>query len=201
MKLKFIRQSKTFKEKIFRSFMLAIAIPVILLSLFVFAQTRTMARQTQEEALSDVLLQTERNITTHIDGFRHSLSLLTENTAFQSALYTENISMFDRYLFFRDTFDSSLNYIRVTNPAIDRILFFTDSSYANQRLNILSLEEMKAFPLDPQKLRSNNAQWVELDEENLGIFGGFPGSTSFKTFVLMTVKKKVIFRSIMEFGE
>ena len=76
MKLKFIRQSKTFKEKIFRSFMLAIAIPVILLSLFVFAQTRTMARQTQEEALSDVLLQTERNITTHIDGFRHSLFIV-----------------------------------------------------------------------------------------------------------------------------
>lgn len=193
MKLKFIRQSKTFKEKIFRSFMLAIAIPVILLSLFVFAQTKTMARQTQEEALSDVLLQTERNITTHVDDFRHSLSLLTENTAFQSALYTENISMFDRYLFFRDTFDPSLDYIRVTNPAIDRILFFTDSSYANQRLNILSLEGMKEFPLDPQKLRSNNAQWVELDTETLGVFGGFPGSTSFKTFVLMTVKKKDIF--------
>ena len=193
MNLAFLKQPKTFKEKLFRSFLLALFVPVALLSIFVFVQTRMITQKTQEEALNDLLLQTERNITTHVDSFRHSLSLLTENTAFQSALYTDNISMFDRYLFFRDTFDPSINYIRVTNPMIDRIVFFTDSSYANQRLNILTLDDMKKFPLDIDKLKDYNAQWVEIDAETLGVFGGFPGSTSFNTFVLMTVKKKDLF--------
>lgn len=193
MNLNKLRQPKTFKDKLFRSFLLALAVPVMLLSLFVFIQTRMITQQTQEEALNDLLLQTERNLTTHIDDFRHSLSLLTENTAFQSALYTDNISMFDRYVFFRDTFDPSLTYIRITNPIIDRILFFTDSSYANQRLNILTLDDMAKFPLPTENLGGNNAQWVELDDETLGVFGGFPGSTSFHTFVLMTVKKKDLF--------
>ncbi|MFC7055440.1 hypothetical protein ACFQOY_05975 [Enterococcus alcedinis] len=152
MNLNKLRQPKTFKDKLFRSFLLALAVPVMLLSLFVFIQTRMITQQTQEEALNDLLLQTERNLTTHIDDFRHSLSLLTENTAFQSALYTDNISMFDRYVFFRDTFDPSLTYIRITNPIIDRILFFTDSSYANQRLNILTLDDMAKFPLPTENL-------------------------------------------------
>lgn len=193
MNLDNLRKPKTFKDKLFRSFLLGLSIPVIILSLFVFVQTRIITQQTQEEALNDLLLQTERNLTTHIDDFRHSLSLLTENTAFQSALYADNLSMFDRYLFFRDTFDPSLTYIRITNPIIDRILFFTDSSYANQRSNILTLADMASFPLSTEHLGSNNAQWVELDDETLGVFGGFPGSTSFNTFVLMTVKKKDLF--------
>lgn len=183
----------TFKEKLFRAFLLTSLLPVLLLSLMVFFQTNKITNQAQNEARRDLLLQTKQNITSHVDLFRHSLSLFTENNAFQSAWYNENVSMFERYLFFRDTLDPTVTYIQATNPYIQKILFFTNSSYADMRLNILGLEELAKFHLDPQTLAPTNAVWVELDERTLGIFGGFPNASGFQTFVLITVDKSDIF--------
>lgn len=118
----------TFKEKLFRAFLLTSLLPVLLLSLMVFFQTNKITNQAQNEARRDLLLQTKQNITSHVDLFRHSLSLFTENNAFQSAWYNENVSMFERYLFFRDTLDPTVTYIQATNPYIQKILFFTNSS-------------------------------------------------------------------------
>lgn len=185
--------SLTFKEKLFRAFLLTSLLPVLLLSLMVFFQTSKITNQAQKDARQDLLLQTKQNITSHVDLFRHSLSLFTENNAFQSAWYNENVSMFERYLFFRDTLDPTVTYIQATNPYIQKILFFTNSSYADMRLNILSLDKLDDFHLDPQALAPTNAIWVELDEQTLGVFGGFPNASGFQTFVLITVAKSDIF--------
>lgn len=193
MKFKTLLKPNTFKEKLFQAFLLTSLIPIVLLTLIAFFQTKTITTTAQQEARKDVLLQTERNITAHVDAFRHSLGLFTENSAFQSAWYDKNVSMFYRYLFFRDTFDPTINNIKTSNPAINDLLFFTNSSYAGYRTNILSIEEMRSFPVDPDHLIPNNAHWVELDDETLGIFGGFPGSVGFQTFVLISVKKADFF--------
>lgn len=183
----------TFKEKLFRAFLLTSLLPVLLLSFMVFFQTNKITKQAQNEARQDLLLQTKQNITSHVDLFRHSLSLFTENNAFQSAWYNENVSMFERYLFFRDTLDPTMTYIQATNPYIQKIIFFTNSSYADMRLNILSLEELDRFHLKPSVLAPTNAVWVEIDEQTLGIFGGFPNASGFQTFVLITVEKNDVF--------
>lgn len=193
MKFKTLFKPNTFKEKIFQAFLITSLVPILLLTLIAFFQTRTITTTAQQEARKDVLLQTERNITAHVDAFRHSLSLFTENSAFQSAWYDKNVSMFYRYLFFRDTFDPTINNIKTSNPTIQDILFFTDSSYAGYRANILSLEEMHSFPVNPDSLIPKNSHWVELNEDTLGIFGGFPGSVGFQTFVLISVKKADFF--------
>ena len=193
MKLKMLLHPLTFKDKLFQAFILTSLIPLLLLALIISFQTRAITTTAQKEARKDLLLQTERNITTHVDAFRHSLGLFTENNAFQSAWYHKNISMFECYLFFRDTFDPTMNYIRATNPIIKNILFFTNSSYSELRMNIFSLEEMEKYAVDPKSLAPNNSLWIELDEDTLGIFGGFPNPSGFETFVLLTVSKKDFF--------
>ncbi|MHC5268596.1 sensor histidine kinase [Enterococcus sp. LJL98] len=193
MRPKKLLRPKSFKDKLFQAFILTSLGPLLLLAMIISFQTQTLMNVVQKEARKDLLLQTERNITSHVDAFRHSLGLFTENNAFQSAWYANNVSMFDRYLFFRDTFDPTVNYIRATNPAIDDILFFTNSTYSEQRMNIFTLSDMEKYQVNLKELAPNNNLWLELDEDTLGIFGGFPSASGFETFVLLTVNKKNFF--------
>lgn len=190
-----------FRNKVLISLMSVSLIPVLILGMFCYVQTRNLLIQREKEVLEETLKQ---NITS-LNGTLLSYETIMENLAWNDNLkqavtetYESNLQM---YLAYRDVIDPLLLNIKGLNPSVDRItIYSTNSTLYPHGENLMKADQMK-IPGD--SFQDSRIHWYTNGKDRLELYCKiYAEDKSEQNVIYMSVNYQQTFSGLLElFGD
>lgn len=130
-----------FQKKLVLICLVCSLIPICVLGMFSYTQTKHSYLEREEIYLSQSLSQEVQALYYKLNGYQNSLNLIVQHEALQTALANNYVANIDMYLVYRDIIDPLLETIRLTQRDISQITIFTDCNIYPHGQNLRPLSE------------------------------------------------------------
>lgn len=118
----------SFRRKIIFISIVIGLIPVVVLGMYSYQQTKKLLIDREITALRESLSQETRNIEHKILTYTNALNYIAWNISIQAALEKKYTNNYDMYIAYRDTIDNPILVTRTLNTSIESITIFTDAT-------------------------------------------------------------------------
>lgn len=130
-----------FQKKLVLICLVCSLIPICVLGMFSYTQTKHSYLEREEMYLSQSLSQEVQALYYKLNGYQDSLNLIVQHEALQTALANNYVANIDMYMVYRDIIDPLLETIRLTQRDISQITIFTDCNIYPHGQNLRPLSE------------------------------------------------------------
>lgn len=130
-----------FQKKLVLICLVCSLIPICVLGLFSYTQTKRSYLEREELYLSQSLSQEVQTIYYKLNSYQDSINLIVQHEALQTALANNYVNNIDMYIVYRDIIDPLLETIRLTQRDISQITIYSDCNIHPHGQNLRPLSE------------------------------------------------------------
>lgn len=136
----------TFQKKVFLSHLAVSLIPVIILGMFCYCQTRSLLIKREREVVAETLMQSGTTLNAALELYGHVMEHITWNANIRDALADQYQNNLEMYVAYRDVFDPLISQMKSLYPGICRLTIYSSNESLNPHGDILvRLEEPERF--------------------------------------------------------
>lgn len=181
----------TFRRKVLFSFLAVSLIPVIILGLFSFFQTRNILIRREKEVLRETLNQSAITLDSTLESYKNSMENLVWDAKIKQALAVHYENNYQMYLAYRDTIDPTILRVKNLNHQIQQISIYSSNPtlYAHGT-NLMSITDLNKLP----DIEDYQIKWVTGENQVLELYcGAFPEISPEKNVVYIKVNYDATF--------
>lgn len=156
-----------FRKKVLLSHLTVSLIPVIILGIFCYFQTRSLLIRREREVLRETLEQSILSLDSTLDRYVNVMNNIVWDTNIRGALATRYANNLEMYLMYRDVIDPSITKMRSLYPDIRQLTLYSSNPALFSHGDILK----KTEPDDPQweGIRDYKIHWKTAENERLDL--------------------------------
>lgn len=156
-----------FRKKVLLSHLTVSLIPVIILGIFCYFQTRSLLIRREREVLRETLEQSILSLDSTLDRYVNVMNNIVWDTNIRGALATRYANNLEMYLMYRDVIDPSITKTRSLYPDIRLLTLYSSNPALFSHGDILK----KTEPDDPQweGIRDYKIHWKTAENERLDL--------------------------------
>ena len=164
IKIKNWYKNLKFRNKVLLSHLVVSLLPVLVLGIFCYAQTRNMLIQREQEILSETLNQNVTVLNGNLKLYQNYMDNLIWNHNLQQVLNEEYINNFQMYLAYRDVIDPIIMNVKNMDSTVKQVTIYSsnDTLYPHGK-NLLPISQME---VRLEELNDYKLHWYVDPEEN-----------------------------------
>ncbi len=135
-----------FRKKVFLSHLAVSLIPVVILGVFCYFQTRRLLIQREREVLKETLEQSVLRMDASLETYQHVMENLVWDVNIRKALeahYQNNLEMYQAY---RDVIDPAIQQMKLLYPQIKRLSIYSSNETLHPHGEILKKIQEAPWP-------------------------------------------------------
>ncbi|CAM4227653.1 two-component system sensor histidine kinase YesM [Paenibacillus endophyticus] len=168
MKINFKNKWKI-KHKLFISYIAVIMIPLMILGIYSYQQSKQLQVQQSNIVLQDSLKKMEDSLTYKLQRFNAAIELISYNPNFSHIFNEEYKSYYDMYIDLQDTVDPLLNTALFLNSDIARITIYTENNLTERMNSIMPISKVEHEFWYKESLNSADTHWYAEEGKIFGV--------------------------------
>ncbi len=141
-----------FRKKVFLSHLAVSLIPVVILGVFCYLQTRSLLIRREREVLRETLEQTVLRMDASLENYQHVMENLVWDVNIGKALDQQYQNNLELYCVYRDVIDPAVRQMKLLNPQIKKLTIYSSNKTLYPHGDILR--------------KVQEASWLELSGED-----------------------------------
>lgn len=141
-----------FRKKVFLSHLAVSLIPVVILGVFCYLQTRSLLIRREREVLRETLEQTVLRMDASLENYQHVMENLVWDVNIGKALDQQYQNNLEMYCVYRDVIDPAVRQMKLLNPQIKKLTIYSSNKTLYPHGDILR--------------KVQEASWLELSGED-----------------------------------
>lgn len=189
-----------FRKKVLLVQIAVSMIPVIILGIFAYVQTRNLLIDREKESMKDILHQNVITLDYTLSLYQNYMVNMVWDESLQRAVNDPYENSYQMYLMYTDVMDPMIQNIEAQNLTIQRITIYgNNETLYPHGTNYLPLAEL---PIDADQLKTSQVYWVSDGKKNLELYCKmYSGNPQNVNVIYMKVNYEKIFdylRSLFE---
>jgi two-component system sensor histidine kinase YesM len=159
-----------FKWKLYLSYIVVIVIPIMVLGIYSYEQSKVLLLKEARQGLNDSLKQITENINYKINRYQLVMRVVTENPQIVQMLNTEDVNYFRSYVNFTEQLDPFFQTIYNLSSDLLSMVIYTGNKTLTERYNSLQyMDRIADQPWFSEVVQTGKVYWHAQDPYLIGV--------------------------------
>ncbi|SFD50366.1 two-component system, sensor histidine kinase YesM [Paenibacillus catalpae] len=161
--------SMKLRHKLFFSYMAVILIPLTILGIYSYQQSKKLQLEQAHIVLQDNLRKIDDNLSYKLQRFNSAIELISYNPNFSQIFNKEYNSYYEMYMDLKETVDPLINTTTSLNKDIERIVIFTENNLTQRMNSIMPIASLEHEEWYKEAMQTIDTHWYARDGKVFGV--------------------------------
>ncbi|NIK68613.1 two-component system sensor histidine kinase YesM [Paenibacillus sp. BK720] len=161
--------SMKLRHKLFVSYMAVILIPLTILGIYSYQQSKKLQLEQAHIVLQDNLRKIDDNLSYKLQRFNSAIELISYNPNFSQIFNKEYDSYFEMYVDLKETVDPLINTTTSLNKDIERIVIYTENNLTQRMNSIMPIASVEREDWYKEAMQTIDTHWYARDGKIFGV--------------------------------
>lgn len=157
------------RHKLFVSYMAVILIPLTVLGIYSYQQSKKLQLEQAHIVLQDNLRKIDDNLSYKLQRFNSAIELISYNPNFSQIFNKEYNSYYEMYMDLKETVDPLINTTTSLNKDIQRIVIFTENNLTQRMNSIMPIASVEHEEWYEEAMQTIDTHWYAQDGRIFGV--------------------------------
>ncbi len=157
------------KHKLFISYLAVILVPLSILGVYSYQQSKKVQIQQANFVLQDSLKKMEDNLSYKLQRFNSAIELISFNPNFSHIFNEEYKSYYEMYVDLKDVVDPLINTTTFLNSDIQKIIIYTENNLTERMNSIMPISTVENEFWYKEAMKTLETHWYAKDGKIFGV--------------------------------